>query len=235
MDNEIRFFEDYVSKFDKTNEKVEHKYNHSYRVVGYAKEIANSLNISEKEKTRASISALFHDIGRFPQAEEYNTYNDEESFDHGDIGAKVLKEKGYNDDIVLNVVKYHNKKEIPKFDELTDMHLKIVRDADKIDIMTIWGNKKSDENSIASEDIINCFKKHIQMDNNMGDTEFIYTLRCLAFVFDINYKKSIEIIINKGLIPFKLNLARNECNKEQIDLIEKELKNFIKEKFDIII
>lgn len=235
MNEEIKFFEDYVSNFDKNDEKIDHKYKHSYRVVGYAKEIADSLNLDEKEKTRASICALFHDIGRFVQVEKYDTYNDKKSFDHGDRGAEILKDNGYTDSILLNAVKYHNKKVIPVFDELTDMHCKIVRDADKIDIMTIWGNTENDENYIVSDDIMNCFKKHIQMDNDMGKSEFVYSLRCLAFIFDINYKKSIEIIIEKGLISFKLNILRKKSlNKEQIDIIEKELKEYIKERFDII-
>ena len=74
MDNEIKFFEDYVSKFDKNNNLVDLKYKHTYRVVGYAKEIARSLNLDEHEFNRACICALFHDLGRFTQIKEYNTF-----------------------------------------------------------------------------------------------------------------------------------------------------------------
>ena len=234
MEREINFFEDFISKFDKNNKMIIHKYNHTYRVVEYAKEIAKSLDLSNKEYIRASVCALFHDLGRFPQARDYNTFIDAMSFDHGDKGYEILKENNYNDEIVLKAVKYHNKKELPNFDELTNMHLKIVRDADKIDIMTMFGNKECDNNSIISEEIMNCFKNHKLLDNSMGDTELIYSLRNLAFIFDINYKKTMETIIEKELIPFKLNIIRSNTNKEQVDIIEKELKKYIKERFDLI-
>ena len=142
MDNEIRIFENYVKDFDKSIPEVEYKYNHTYRVVSYAKQIADSLNLSKEEYNRASICALFHDIGRFPQIRDYDTYSDLISIDHGDKGYEILNELGYDDEIVKTAVKYHNKKEIPKFDELTDLHCKLVRDADKIDIMLYFMNKK---------------------------------------------------------------------------------------------
>ena len=234
MERELKLFEDYVSKFDMNNKLVLHKYEHTYKVVDNAKEIAKSLNLNDEETNRAAICALFHDIGRFPQVSEYNTFIDRFSFDHGDKGYEILKENNYNDEIVLTAVKYHNKKDLPTFDELTDMHCKLVRDADKVDIMTMFGNKECDNNYNISEEIMDCFKNHKLLDTAMGDTEFIYSLRNLAFVFDINYKKSMELIVEKKLIPFKLNIIRSKTNKEQVDLIEDIIKKYIKERFDII-
>ena len=49
MEKELEFFENYVREFDMSNEKIEHKYGHTHRVVAYMKEIAGSLNLSEKE------------------------------------------------------------------------------------------------------------------------------------------------------------------------------------------
>ena len=130
MDKELNFFEKYVHGFDMTNRKIEHKYHHTLRVVEYAKEIAKSLNLDKKEYDRACVCALFHDLGRFPQVTEYDTFVDSESFDHGDKSYEILLDNNYDDEIVLKAVKYHNKKEVPKFDELTDMHCKLVRDAE---------------------------------------------------------------------------------------------------------
>lgn len=234
MDKEIKFFEDYVHSFDMNNPKIIHKYNHTYRVVEYAKEIAKSLNLNEKEETRACICALFHDLGRFPQATIYDSFKDSESFDHGDKSYEILKENNYDDEIVLKAVKYHNKKDVPIFDELTNMHLKIVRDADKIDIMNHFGNKECENNFKIKDEIMECFLNHKLLDNSMGDTDFIYTLRNLAFIFDINYKKSIEIILKQDLINYKLKILRSMNNSKEIDIIEKEIKKYIKERFDII-
>ena len=234
MDNEIKFFEEYVKQFDKNNEKVDHKYNHTYRVVGYAKDIAKSLNLSNEEFNRASVAALFHDIGRFDQVTMYDTYLDRKSFDHGDRGYEILKENNYNDDIVLKAVKYHNKKSVPAFDELTTMHCNLVRDADKIDILIIHGTNVNDNNKEIDNKIIESFKKHELLDNEIGDTDFIYVLRELAFLFDINFKRSMEIILEHDLLNKKINLIRSDINKKEVDFIEKELKEYIKERFDII-
>ncbi len=234
MENEIKFFEEYVSKFDKNNEKVNHKYNHTYRVVGYAKDIAKSLNLDEKEFNRASVCALFHDLGRFEQVTKYDTYEDSKSIDHGDRSYEILIENNYNDEIVQKAVKFHNKKEVPKFDELTDMHCKLVRDADKVDILIIHGTSVKDNNYRIDDVIINNFKNRELIDNGYGaSNDFMYVLRELAFFFDVNFKRSMEIILENDLLNKKLNLIRSDINKEQVNIIEKELKEFIKERFDI--
>ena len=61
----------------------------------------------------------------------------------------------------------------------------------------------------------------------------MYVLRELAFFFDVNFKRSMEIILENDLLNKKLNLIRSDLNKEQVNIIEKELKEFIKERFDI--
>ncbi|MBR3116869.1 MAG: HD domain-containing protein [Bacilli bacterium] len=233
MDKEIKFFEDYVNKFDKSIDKVMYKYKHTYRVVGFAKEIAKSLDLDEKEYNRAVVCALFHDLGRFEQVTNYNTYIDRISFDHGDRGYEILKENNYNDEIVQKAVKYHNKKDVPVFDELTNMHCNIVRDADKIDIIIETSNSVKNPNVRIDEHVINNFKNHELVANEAGDTDFLYVIREIAFFFDINYKRSMEILLEHDLLNKKLNLIRSDINKDQVDLIEKELKKYIKERFDI--
>ena len=234
MEKEIQFFEDYFHTFDINNPKIIHKYKHTYRVVGYMKQIAGSLNLDEKEYNRACISALFHDLGRFPQLRDYDTYTDSKSFDHGDKGYEILTENNYNDEIVKKAVKYHNKKEVPKFDELTDMHCKLVRDADKTDIMLYFLNDPIDNNYDIDDSIIESFKKHELLGEFENDTDFIYVLHYLAFIFDINFKKTIEILLENKFLETKINLIRNDNNKDKVDFIEKELKEYIKERFDII-
>ena len=56
----------------------------------------------------------------------------------------------------------------------------------------------------------------------------------LCFIFDINYKRTIEIIIEKGIIERKMDILRKNIDNENVDYIEKEIKNYIKERFDVI-
>ena len=234
MNSEIKFFEDYVRDFDMNDSEIKLKYKHTYRVVGYAKELAKSLNLDEKEFNRASICALFHDIGRFPQLMEYNTYTDKISFDHGDKGYEILKENNYNDDIVLKAVKYHNKKEVPNFDELTNLHCKLVRDADKLDIMIALTNDSFNKRYKISEESLNCFKNHEQVNNQIDDTDFNDFLKSLGFIFDINFKRTIEILFENNIIEKKLNILKETIDIKDYLIIEKEIKEYIKERFDII-
>ncbi len=234
MNKEIYFFEEFTHSFDLNVPDLMRKYEHTYRVMDYAEAIGKSLNLDEEELTRTKVCALFHDLGRFPQFTEYKTYIDSLSFDHGDKGEEILRKNNYNDEIVLKAVKYHNKKEVPDFDDLTNMHCNIVRDADKLDIMDMQINELDRYDYEYPDGILDCFKNHTLLDNNYADTCFINLIRILAFIFDINYKKSMEIILEKDIINRKLNILRNNINNENVNYIEEELKKYIKERFDII-
>ena len=64
------------------------------------------------------------------------------------------------ENLILNVVKYHNKLEIPEFlDEDTKKILKVVRDADKIDILMTQCLEENFENKIQniSAEILDSF------------------------------------------------------------------------------
>ena len=235
MNKEVEIFENFIKNFDMNIPDLKRKYDHTYRVVDYAEDIAKSLNLDENEVTRAKVCALFHDLGRFPQFSEYKTFIDSDSFDHGDKSEEILKEINYNDEIVLKSVKYHNKKEVPNFDELTNIHSNIVRDADKLDIMNMQINELENYDYEYPEGIIDNFKNHTLLDNRYANNNFINLLRMLAFVFDINYKKSIEIIIEKNIIDRKIEILKRLKNaNNEVDIIEKEIKEYIKERFDVI-
>ena len=234
MDKELKLFEDFISNYDMNNPKIKHKYDHTFRVVNYAKEISESINLDEKETNRALVCALFHDLGRFPQAKEYDTFIDKDSFDHGDKSYEILYELGYDDDVVKTAVKYHNKKSLPNFDEITDLHCKLVRDADKLDILDYFNKPIEDEEIIIPERAIEYFKNHELIDNSFVENKTVHMLRQLSFTFDVNFKRSMEIILDKNLLNDKLNFVRTNNTNKQIDFIEKELKEYIKERFDII-
>ena len=69
-------FERYVNSFDRNNEKIARKYIHSLRVVEYAEQISKSEDLEKHDILIAKVSALLHDIARFRQAKEFNTFND---------------------------------------------------------------------------------------------------------------------------------------------------------------
>ena len=227
MKKELEIFDKYYNKYSVIKE-IDKKRTHSHRVAKYSEKIAKSLNYRRNDIDLAIKCGLLHDIGRVPQFYYYKTYNDEISIDHGDAGYDLLKDENYDNETVLNAVKYHNKYEISK--DLSEKDTKmcnIVRDADKLDIMFTQGLELEGDNYDISDDIINCFKNH-QMVHNCHETNDLYMiLRLLAFIFDFNYEFSFKYVRGNNLIENKMNIIRKKISNEKVDLIENILNEYI--------
>ena len=64
-------FDKYVSHFNPNNGRIKLKIDHIKRVATMSKKIAKNLNLDEEQVKLAELIGLFHDIGRFKQAELY--------------------------------------------------------------------------------------------------------------------------------------------------------------------
>jgi len=236
-----KYFDEYVSNFDMNNPKIDLKYHHTYRVVDYCTKLAKSLNLNEHDTKLAETIGLLHDIARFPQARDFDTFNDSISFDHGDKGAEILEKDNYvmnyvdteeDKNIVIKAVRYHNKKYLEA--DLTDrerLFCNIIRDADKLDIMDKQGMKHEDGstefNPLAYEEIIN--KKLITYTYVNNDSTNI--LKTLAYIFDYNYKESFNQMKEHKMIERKFKLLEdNNVNKEQVEKVEKIITEYIEER-----
>ena len=94
MNENFDVFDDFVMTYDMNEKMIGYKYNHSYRTVHQAEEIARSLELDEEDMNLASNIALLHDVARFRQWTDYKTFDDFNSFDHGDEGVKILFDEG---------------------------------------------------------------------------------------------------------------------------------------------
>ena len=223
MLEEQEIFNNYVNSFNKTHAKIDLKYKHTYRVVSYASQIAESLDLSEEDINKAKICALFHDIGRFNQIKMFNNLDDNVLFDHGDEGYRVLKELGYNDEIVLLSTKYHNKYSVPDdLDARVKMFCNITRDADKLDILFTQYLDVSKNETIGNELFERIYTKQL-VSNDLVTNSSEAMIRGLSFIFDINFNKSFEIINDAGLLNKKIDILLKKCNDKRV----KELKSFI--------
>jgi len=152
---------DYVDQFSSSEvfiqENVELKIKHTARVCENILLIAKAENMEEKGCRLAEAIALFHDLGRFEQFTKYRTFKDSESENHALLGVKILENTGIlsilsrkEKDIILKAVEYHNRMEIPECTETTReflFYLKLIRDADKLDILKLVSEdyKKEEE------------------------------------------------------------------------------------------
>lgn len=224
--NYIEIFNKYAKTFDLRVKPIMGKYHHSFRVMELAHDIAVSLNLSEEDIELASICGLFHDIGRFRQWTEYETYYDEDSVDHGDLGYEILKDLIVNFDekeIILMATKHHNKYDIPDFDERTALFCQIVRDADKLDIIKEQCNQIKQEKIILKKRLLDNIYNGIICHNQYINNEVDSIVRMLSWVFDYNFKYSFKYLLDNKIIENKFNLLKIYGETEEI----KELEEFI--------
>lgn len=126
---------------------LELKFTHSLRVAENANHIAEVLCLSETERYMAEGAGVVHDVGRFVQFVRYGSFRDTDTVDHGKEGRRVLEEAElslvidprHREDL-YHAVEYHNRRrtELPiSFNAGRDRLLRILRDADKLDIMEV--------------------------------------------------------------------------------------------------
>ena len=233
MDYE-RIFNSYYQQFDNDEYWIKYKHDHIMRVREYAKIIAKSLNVSDEDLKLVDVCALFHDISRFKQYTVYHSFEDAITFDHGDEGYNILKELGITDYTILMCTKNHNKFKVDEsLDEKTKFITSIIRDADKVDIMIDLHNKIEDDILFkVPDEILECYQKHIQLKNNMEnwDSSLFRILRCIAFIFDLNYDASFKILKEKDIINFKCNNILKKIDDPRIEEIRTISNNFIDER-----
>ena len=207
MDYNIDEYKIYADKYLYLGDPIVLKIDHTFRVVKLCEEIAKSLNLSDEDIELAKFCGLLHDIGRFEQYKQYQTYRDKDSVDHGDLGYEILTEEDYikkyiykeeDENIVLNAVRFHNKLSMPEnLSEREKLFLKITRDADKIDILylvTIGHIVHEIADTSFSDGIIDSIRKNIVTDRNLVKTQADQVSITLGFIFDIYYPLSIKIL-----------------------------------------
>lgn len=239
-------FENYIKNYDMKDPDINYKYKHSYRVMENTKIITK--NLPKEDKKLAEIIGLYHDIGRFYQDKKYNNFYDIKTFDHGDYGAKIIiedkiinkipiHEKYYQ--IIEKAIKNHNKYEIEKgLTEKELLHAKIIRDADKLDILTaksegikLKGEKNLKEdrffirNSIKENFYQNKLIKNTKQ-NSGNKTQAETTLVYLAFIYDLNFKESLNYLEENKILE---KIYNNLTNKQEYNEYFKHVNKYIKE------
>ena len=234
-----KVFENYVKQYDLENPRMKLKFQHSHRVMDCAGRIAQSLKLSEEKVELAKLIGLLHDIGRFEQIRIYNTFTDHKSIDHGDLGAEILEKDNYireyieeekYDNIILKAITNHNKFKIEEgLSEEEFLFAKLIRDADKLDIFyegaEMFWNTEEEREKIGKSKITKEVLKEFN-DKHLIDRRDIVTLAdsilsFIAFVFDLNFKYTYEIIKKEKYIKKILDkfIFKDEVTAEQMEQI----------------
>lgn len=249
FENAEKEFLKYVNKFDLKDEATNRKKWHSFRVMENSEILAQKLKLNQEEAEVAKLIGLLHDIGRFEQYEKAKKFLNEEKFDHGNYGEFLLKQNNYIEKyisdkkyipIILKAVKNHNKYKIEEeLTEKEEMFCKLIRDADKLDILyetvcIYWKSEKevkNIENSKISPKIKEQLKKQEEI-KRQGNEKFDsadHLLIILSFIYDINFKETFEIIENQQYINKMLRRFdfKDKETKEKMKEIEKEIEQYI--------
>ena len=236
----VEKFKEYVSDYDMSDENISRKYFHSLRVMDFAKQIANSEDLSEHDIKVATVIGILHDYARFEQWKLYGTYSDVDSIDHGDLGVSLLFDNGeidnfYKDENDFNkiklAIKYHNKISVPE-DIVGDERVmcNIARDADKLDIFHLLIENKSlfmEDDTTISKDVRECFfeNKMINYKDIKSKNEKI--VLSLAMFYDINFKYSYKHIVDTKILD---DLYEHVNNKERFKEYFEHLKKVVSER-----
>ena len=230
----------YATPYEKYGEKIELKIKHTMRVKKISKDLAESLNLSKEDVDLAEYCGLLHDIARFEQWKRYGTYDDLKSIDHGNLGYEILKKDHFinrftkkNHNTILLAVKYHNKYRVPNtLNERNMLFANITRDADKLDILHLVINGKlavKTDNTIISNHIIKQLKNKKSIRTKDVKTKADEIGVRLGFIFDINFKKSYQMIKEHDYINRLIDCQKKETKNEELIKQMEELRTFVNE------
>lgn len=239
----MNYFDEYVSNYDMTDPDIDYKYYHSYRVMNAMELLATKLKLQKKDIELAKIIGLLHDIGRFEQDKKYNSFIDNK-MDHGNYGVQILKENNILDnlnidksdyEVVYKSIKNHNKFAIePNLNERELLFSKLIRDADKLDILYALGNEEikgilRQDNEEITKSLEASFFNHqvanTKESNNKNDGLVI----TFCYIYDINFKVTYQIINNnKYYEKIYQRINRKDIFKKYLEQTNK----YIEERID---
>lgn len=228
IEDEKQWLKDYVDPFlrpgdDFYNENILLKYRHSLLVYKHIINLAEDLNLSEKDKKLAGFIGLYHDIGRFRQYRDYNTFSDKDSVYHGDLGIEVLKEINkltnftpQEQDIIITSIHNHGLPAIENnVDKNTLLLAKMIRDADKMDIFRIVDEyyremlkgKRNISLELGLKNADNISKKVLDRFFNeqivyKSDMQYLNDFKILqiAWIYDLNFTYTRNYVLHSGHI-----------------------------------
>lgn len=222
----LKYFEQYVKKFDMNNSSIKIKYFHSLKIMELARDIASSLNVfTEEEIVVCELIALFHDIGSF---ENIGTYHmiDEDNNDYTMRSIEILFDKKLIRDITKetkydNIIKIalycHNKDGLPsRLDEKTKYFCMVLKDSHKIESFRIAINYPYIDTRISTyptEMVYDVFKKFKRVEVKLSENNADDVLIVLSGIFDLNFKYSYEVIYNNNYIDKMINSLTFEDRK----------------------
>jgi len=235
------WFDRFVASFTAPSPEEQRNYDlkieHTERVLAIMERLAAFLNLSSAERALASIIAICHDVGRFPQYRQYGTFNDATSVNHAALAVQALKEDGILEGLdeksrtlILQAIALHNVFTLPdNLDPYVRRFAMLIRDADKLDIWrvlieycslppqerasaVVWELPDTGLcSSAAMEEVI----AGRMINRSLLATADDFKLLQLSWAYDLNFKESFKILAERGYIETLAALLPDQpgCNE----------------------
>lgn len=217
------WFDEYVSGYCTDDSEYNYpfrlKKNHTKRVCENIILIGKAMNLSDDELMLAEIMALFHDIGRFEQYVKYGTFSDIASENHAKLSLQqmaihgVLSENTKDEKrLITKAIAYHNVAALPDAkDEKELFYMRLLRDADKLDIWKVVVDYYHERDNFKSsaielnlpddpiwsgkilEAVMNKQIARMQDLKTLND----FKLLQISWVFDLNFSPSFKVLENR--------------------------------------
>jgi hypothetical protein len=195
------------------------KRTHSLRVAGDIALIGRQLGLSGRPLLIARTIGLLHDVGRFEQYKIYRTYNDRISTDHGALGVRIVSANGllapFSADevaIITRAIGFHNKIALPEQEPVEVLFfLKMIRDADKLDIYRVILENMADAGQAlfeaviptatdVSEAVYSVLMRGGDVDYQLAASGTDRLMMHVGWVFDINFAPTLQLIAERDCL-----------------------------------
>ena len=219
----IQWFLQYPERFrdpeGRLHSMMELKRDHSRRVAEYCRYIAREMDWSPEEVNTAEAAGWLHDLGRFPQWAEFETFYDPVSLNHAEKGRDILEQENIlavlprpEEKAILDAVSMHNKRDLPEDIAPASLPLvKLVRDGDKLDIYdVVWGHLTAGSikqllpgistDRKASPALLEELARDGRASYHNVKTVPDFLLTQISWVNNVNYAPSFRHIAEKGLV-----------------------------------
>lgn len=236
-------FTEYVNRYNMDDINISYKYHHSYRVRDNMVVLAKSMQLPMCDVKLAECIGILHDIGRFEQLKRFNSFSDY-NIDHGDLACEVIKEEALlpkygidkdDYDVAYKAIRYHNKFKIPDdLNKREKLFAKMIRDADKLDIIYAFGSGRLKEivkqnDSAISKRISDAFFEERDIERTKNDTDNDNLVVIFALAYDINFGLTLQIIKEND---YYNKIYDQIKNKEMFKPYIEKINSYINERTD---
>jgi hypothetical protein len=211
------WFENFSNSFfdadDFINSHLQLKCDHTWRTCNEIRRLAAAIPLNENQTRIAESIALLHDVGRFPQFARYRTFNDAISVDHGALAVDRIRQDRALESLdaeernwIETAIAHHGAKLIPEhINGQALLFLRLIRDADKLDIFRIVIERYRDmkinpggallelsDSEIVSPEALNAVMTGRPIEYSQLRSVNDFKLCQIGWIYDINFAATFE-------------------------------------------